>query len=180
MKTKKPILMNQGHTNEIYTPEYAINPLIPFLNKYKIIWDCAYGKGHLAKAFNKKGFKCIGREELDFLNDGEYSEEWNKSEIMITNPPYSIKDKFLEKAYSLGKPFAFLMPLTALEGIKRGDLYNKFGIQLIIPNRRIDFITPNGGKSAWFQVAWFCYKLNLPKDLMFIKLNKLQIKEKKE
>jgi len=82
----------------------------------------------------------------------------------------------LERAYELGKPFAFLMPLTALEGIKRGEMYKRYGLQLIIPNRRIDFITPNGGKSSWFQTAWFTWKLDLPKDIMFVEL----IKEAKE
>ena len=63
------------------------------------------------------------------------------------------------------------MPLTALEGKKRGELYRKYGIQLIIPNKRINFETPSGkGSGAWFQVAWFCWKLNLPKDLMFVEL----------
>lgn len=69
---------------------------------------------------------------------------------------------------------ALLMPLTALEGIRRGKLYKENGIQLIIPNRRINFIMPNKQGSSWFATAWFCYKLNLPKDLMFIELQKLQ------
>jgi hypothetical protein len=76
------------------------------------------------------------------------------------------------RAYNLNVPFAFLMPLTALEGKKRGELYRKFGIQLIIPNKRVNFITPSGkGSGAWFQVAWFCWKLNLPNQLNFVELN---------
>ena len=170
MKTKKPILMSQGHTDEIYTPKYALYPLIPFLKKGWIIRDCAWGKGHLAKNIAESGFNCVGNESKDFFNLKK--EDLWEEDILITNPPYSKKDEFLQKAYELDMPFAFLMPLTALEGIKRGKMYKENGIQLIIPNRRINFITPNGGKSAWFQVAWFCYKLNLPKDIMFIELNR--------
>jgi hypothetical protein len=158
METKKPKLMMNGHTDEIYTPEYALEPLLPYLKKKWLIWENAWGKGHLAKHLKKKGFKVSSKE----------------GDIIVTNPPYSKKEEFLEKAYKSGKPFAYLMPLTALEGIKRGELYKKYGIQLIIPNRRIDFIMPNKQGSSWFQVAWFCWKLNLPKDLMFVELTKLQ------
>lgn len=172
MKSKKPKLMEQGHTNEMYTPDYAIEPLIPFLKKEMVIWDCAFGEGHLARAFKEKGFKCIGKKEIDYLKEGQYVKEYLDMDIIVTNPPYSLKDEFLKKAFDLGDPFCFLLPLTALEGILRGSLYHANGIQLIIPNRRIDFITPNGGKSSWFQVAWFCYRMELPNDLNFIELNK--------
>lgn len=155
-KTKKPILMNQGHTDEIYTPEYALNPLLPFIKEEWLIWENAWGTGVLAQHLINKGFK-VSNEEGD---------------IIITNPPYSKKEEFLEKAYKSGKPFAYLLPLTALEGIKRGALYKKYGLQLIIPNRRINFIMPNKQGGSWFQTAWFTWGLNLPKDLMFVELNR--------
>jgi len=168
VRSKKPILMNQGHSDEMQTPKEAILPLLPFLKKEWVIWECAWGKGSLAKHLEKKGFKTIGKKEVDFLK----VTEMNNSDIIITNPPYSLKDSFLEKCYFFNKPFALLMPLTALEGKKRGELYRKYGIQLIIPNKRINFITPSGkGSGAWFQVAWFCWGLNLPRELNFVKLD---------
>ena len=168
MKTKKPILMNAGHSDEMQTPKEAIWSLLPYLNKSKRIWECAWGKGSLAKHLEEEGFKVFsgGTDFLMTKSSGDC--------IIVTNPPYSKKDEFLEKAYSLGHPFAFLLPLTALEGKKRGELYRKYGIQLIIPNKRVNFITPSGkGSGAWFQVAWFTWGLNLPKDLMFVDLNSL-------
>ena len=155
-----------GRTDEFFTPEYALNPLLPYLRKEWIIWECAWGKGTLAKHLKEKGFSVLN-EDVDFL-------DFNLNcDVLITNPPYSKKDEFLRRAFEIGKPFAFLMPLTALEGIKRGALFKKYGIQLIIPNRRINFITPSGkGSGAWFQTAWFCWKLNLPQDLMFVELNR--------
>lgn len=63
------------------------------------------------------------------------------------------------------------MPLTALEGKRRGALYKKHGIQLIIPNKRFNFETPSGkGSGSWFATAWFCGNMNLPKDLMFAQI----------
>ena len=61
-------------------------------------------------------------------------------------------------------PFAFLMPLTALEGIKRGKMYKENGIQLIFLQKRTDF---NGKGNQWFYSCWFTYGLNLPKELNY-------------
>lgn len=168
MTTKKPKLMMNGHTDEIYTPKYALNPLLPYLKDEWKIWECAWGKGAIASHLGFYGYKVVGCEENDFLKDDDLP----NFDVLVTNPPYSKKDKFLKRAYELNKPFAFLMPLTTLEGIKRGDLFKKYGLQLIIPNRRINFITPNKGSSSWFATAWFTWKLNLPKDIMFVELKR--------
>ena len=158
--------------DECYTPENAIYPLIDFLKKDWIIWDCAFGTGMLAEHFNKFSFNVVGIKDYNFLK--EDSDKIANFDIIITNPPYSVKDLFLERAFEIDKPFAFLLPLTTLEGIKRGKMFKDKNIQLIIPNRRFNFANPEGRKnksSCWFATAWFCYKLNLPEQLNFIELN---------
>jgi len=166
MKTKKLKIQMNGRPDEFQTPEHAVDILVPYLKRanIKIIWECAIGKGLLADALNKRGFFII-KIYGDFLKITPHDD----FDCIVTNPPYSKKDEFLEKAYQMGKPFAFLLPLTALEGKRRQKLYKKYGIQLIIPNKRINFITPSGkGSGAWFQTAWFCWKLNLPQQLNFV------------
>jgi hypothetical protein len=165
IQTKKPKLLMGGHTDEMYTPKYALNPLLPYLNRDWTIWECAYGNGALKKHLIDFGFKVVGQGEDFFSTDYD-------CDVIVTNPPYSKKYEFLERAYQIGKPFAFLMPLTALEGIKRGALYETYGIQLIIPNRRINFITPNKGKASWFATAWFTNGLDLERDLIFVTLDR--------
>ena len=151
--------------DECYTPESALYPLLPFFSNADIVWDCAFGSGRLAHHLNKFGIVVRGNKDIDFFKENI------KCDIMITNPPYSLKDKFLERAFELDKPFAFLLPLTTLEGMKRSKMFQKYEIQMIIPNRRINFEIPSGKKSAWFATAWFCYKMHLPKQLNFIELN---------
>lgn len=163
MEKKLKIQMN-GRSDEFGTPKEAIKVLLPYLKKDWIIWECAWGKGYLAKHLEELGFKVIGDVYDDFLENNP-----DEAQIIITNPPYSKKDKFLERCYEIGKPFALLLPLTSLEGKKRGELFGKYGIQLIIPNKRINFIIPSGkGSGVWFQTAWFCWKLNLPNQLNFV------------
>jgi hypothetical protein len=180
VNSKKLKIQMNGRSDEFFTPKYALKPLLPFLKKGKQIWECAWGSGALATHLKKEGFDVIGDEKINFLED-ESSWDLFLSQIgyLITNPPYSKKDEFLKRAYELGKPFAFLMPLTTLEGIKRGALFKKYGLQLIVPNRRINFITPNGGSSSWFATAWFTWGLNLPKDIMFVELNRGETNRKK-
>ena len=129
------IQMN-GRSDEFGTPKVAINCILPFIKKNWTIWECAWGKGTLAKHLEREEFNVIGTKEIDFLKIPMPLEEFD---CIITNPPYSKKEEFIKKCYEYGKPFALLMPLTALEGKKRGELYKKYGIQLIIPNKRINF-----------------------------------------
>lgn len=132
-----------------------------------MIWEPAEGKGNLTKALRKMGFKVIGSDILD----GRDFLKWQpkKWDVIVTNPPYSLRYEFIERAYELGKPWAMLMTLTTLEG-KRQRLFRKYGIQLLLFDKRINFETPSGrGSGAWFPVAWFCWKL-LPKDIIFTKV----------
>jgi len=169
---KKLKIQMSGRLDEFQTPIEALLPLLPYLNRIWVIWECAFGKGELAKHLKNFGFIVVGKSKENFLKTIK------KYDCIITNPPYSLKYEFLERCYKLRKPFALLMPLTALEGKKRGALYKKHGIQLIIPNKRINFKTPSGkGSGSWFQTAWFCWKLNLPKDLNFVELKKCQKKQ---
>ena len=173
-RTKKPKLMMHGHSDEMHTPKVALHPLLPFLKNNWRVWECAWGKGALAQYLSEDGFEVIGKPEVDFLAQVIS----NYYDCIVTNPPYSKKDEFLKRCYEMNKPFALLLPLTALEGRRRGVLYRKYGIQLIIPNKRINFVTPSGkGSGSWFQVAWFTWGLNLPKDLMFVDLEQFSKEE---
>jgi len=163
---KKYKNMKSRSSDEFGTPEIAINCLVPYLPESWAIWECAWGNGSLAKHLSKRGYNVVGNPDWDF-----FTFEPEHYSCIVTNPPYSLNDEFLERCYILDKPFALLMPLTALEGKKRGSLYNLYGIQLIIPNKRINFITPTGeGGGAWFQTAWFTWKFNLQRDLIFVNL----------
>ena len=171
MEKKKLKIQMNGRSDEFGTPMEAVEILLPYLKKKDIIWECAWGGGSLARHLKALGFNVVGNKDIDFIKNRITS----GFDCIITNPPYSKKEEFLQRCFEIGKPFALLMPLTALEGKKRGELYKKYGIQLIIPNKRFNFETPSGkGSGAWFQTAWFCWKLNLPKDLMFVDLKELR------
>jgi hypothetical protein len=89
--------------------------------------------------------------------------------MTITNPPYSLKDKFLARAFSLKKPFMFLLPTTSLEGLKRGKMFRENKIQLLVPDRRFNFKSEKSS-GAWFHTSWFTYGLGLKNDLYHISI----------
>ena len=121
----------------------------------------------MSKALRQQGYEVVGSDKLtghDFLF--WQPDQWD---CIVTNPPYSIKEKFLERCYKLGKPFALLMPLTALESQSRQKLYTKYGLQMILFPKRINFEVPKTkGSGAWFATAWYTFGLRLPRDLNFV------------
>ena len=146
---------NRG-TDNLATPAEALIPLLKYLPKN--IWECATGEGKLAGELERHGHRVF--RGYDFLNDTCTL----KDVAIVTNPPFSLKTKFLERAYELDIPFAFLLPITALEGARRQKLYRENGIDVIFLPKRIDF---TGKKAPWFAVAWFVHKLKVPNTLNF-------------
>jgi len=170
MPKQSGIPQKQGAPDEFQTPPKAIIPLLPHIPKEWVIWECACGKGNLVKAFSHQGYATYGTDIISG-HDFRTAALPMRFDCIVTNPPYSLKDEFVERCYWHDKPFALLMPLTALEGEPKQKLYKEHGIQLIIPNQRINFETPSGvDMGSWFTTAWFTWKLQLPRDLNFFDL----------
>jgi len=169
--TKRIKNMGTGHADDFQTPAYALKPLLPFLDKNWTIWECACGKGNLVNGLRDFGFVTFGTDitagfDFRMFEPVDY-------DCIITNPPFSIKQEFLERAYILGKPFAFLLPLTTFETPKRQSLFRRYGLEVIFFDKRINFETPSGkGSGSWFATAWFTNWLNIGREMTFVKLDK--------
>ena len=138
--------------DELYTPEEAIYPILKYLDKSKIYWECTdFGESNITKVLRENGFKVINtsKAELDFLKDDPLD-----CDVIITNPPYSIKDEFIKRCYELDKPFMLLLPITALEGKQRNKLYKEKGLEIIVLDKRINLMKHK--KNVWFNTSWFC------------------------
>lgn len=160
--------MKNEKNDELYTPDYAIEPLLKYLPKDKIIWECTdFGSSNITKLLKQHDYKVISthKDNFDFLTDIPNFD----FDIIITNLPYSLKNEFLKKCYEYDKPFCLLLPLTSLEGIERGKMFREKGIDVLVLDKRCDFM--DNKKSNWFNTSWFCYKV-LPKQLIFEELHK--------
>ena len=152
---------------DLYTPRCATELIIPYL--HGTIWECAAGEGHITVVMESHGMNVI-ESDIAFGTNFLTSDLPDVNiDFIVTNPPYKLKDKFLEHCYELSIPFALLLPLTALGGMKRNKLYRGFGLEILVPDKRINFIYPNSGKANWFHSAWFCHNV-LPEKLMFAQM----------
>lgn len=79
------------------------------------------------------------------------------------------KDEFIKKCYEWNKPFCLLLPITALEGKARGKLFKQNGIEVLVFDGRVEFLSNKKGN--WFNTSWFCHNV-LPEKLIFEELRK--------
>jgi hypothetical protein len=154
------MLSTDAKADECYTPANGVEPIMKYLDKSLTYYECASGRSSsIVDAMTNNGFNIIGSEDRDFLVDDIPA----NVDVIITNPPYSIKDDFISRCYELDMPFALLLPVSAIQGVRRGKMFLDNGIEVLVLNRRIGF---NNHKSCSFGVAWFCHKI-LPERLMF-------------
>ena len=168
-KTMPRLPLKTGSPDDFQTPVEALDILLPYLTGFSHIWECAAGKGNLAGSLKREGYEVTSTDkDWDFLSAKGNPAD---ADVIVTNPPYSIKNEFLERAYERCLPFAFLLPLSTLESKRRQRLFARYGIEIVLPAQRYHFETPTGrsGKSSssWFATAWFCHGIPMPRQLMF-------------
>ena len=161
--------------SDYYTPDYATEYVIPFLKEagFTTVWESCCGKGHMVRTLRENGFHVLSTdiwmgEEYDFY----HYEPSLPYDAIVTNPPFQGKTKVLERLFGLGKPFAVLLPLVALDSnpirqlLKQHD--GEWGI--LAPNKTINYITQDKSRKSrsFFFSAWFCYKVPTVKGLVFM------------
>lgn len=160
-----------SNTSDLYgTPQSAFDLLAPYLPESKTYWEPCRGYGAIEGFLRDRGLDVVGSD----ISSGQDALIWEptKWDIAVTNPPWSLKGEFLDRFYSLGKPFAMLLPCDLVNG-KRTALFKKYGVQLIVPSWRVRYLRFDGEKSVETSApntgsAWFCFGLGLPQDLIFV------------
>ena len=155
--------------DKINTPPEALDYIEKYLNKNLIYWEFCYGDGFLAKELEKRGFKVVGNKDIDSLK------EEVKCDFIITNVPFSNNKDFIERAIKLNKPFALLIRLEHLGGVRAFSLLKDLNFQIIIPKKRINYITPKmlrGEKvgGSQFHSIWITRGIKLPKQINYEEL----------
>lgn len=161
--------------NELFTPYYAVTPIIKYLPKTARIW-CPFDEQW--SAFYVRLKECGFNVTRSSITEGKdfFSYEPVKWDIIVSNPPFSLKDQVLKRLYELEKPFAVLLPLNALQGKRRFEYLSR-GVQLLTFDQRItyhdiDHMDTTVNKVP-FSTAYFCRDL-LPKDLIMEKLERYE------
>lgn len=160
-------------SDEMFSPYYAVEPILKYIPKDKKIWTPFDAEWSAFYQSFKRGGYTVVRSHID---DGQdfFLYEPDEYDVIVSNPPFSMKDKVLKRLYELNKPFAVLLPLNSLQGRTRYE-YFKQGIQLLSFDQRIGYHNKNSMdktvEGSPFATAYFCRGI-LPNDLIVERLNK--------
>jgi len=160
---------------EAYTPKYAVDMILPYISKDKVIWSPFSRNEHnFADYLRNKGYKVINThynpetgEGSDFLT---YKPDFH-FDIILDNPPFKGKAKYVEKAISYNKPFALFLPFNSFgdNGIPNLYMKNNLEPQMLIPDKRTEFDNQEK-RGISFKTIYICRDL-LPKQIIFTKLD---------
>lgn len=92
-------------------------------------------------------------------------------DIIISNPPFSIKDQVIKRLWELQKPYAMIMPVQVLQGQKRFPYMED--CQALVFDKRINFYTDPEKKEVQKGVAFgsiYLCRDFLMRDLTFQRL----------
>ncbi len=140
----------------VYTPDSVAKQIMSHLNPSGVCLDPCKGDGAFLKYMPEGSDYCEIREGKDFLT---YSRE---VDWVIGNPPYSIFESFLQKAFEISENVSYLVPVNKV--FQRQvimEMINKWGgVKSMIvygSGQQIDF--PFG-----FSVANFHFQKNYKGD----------------
>lgn len=155
--------------DDYMTPKYAWEDIKKYIPTDKVIWEAFYGDGKSGSQLKELGFNVV-HEPVDFFEN-------DLGDVVVSNPPFTKVPDVLKRLVELDKPFIMIMPCSTLTTQYFRKLFSKSEdrIQIIIPRRRIHFVKLINGKRPenWknacnFDCFYFCYKINLPNDMLWL------------
>ena len=158
-------------TDEWYTPKCLVETIVPYLTQFQKTW-CPFDRkeSNFVKVLKEHGFEVI----RSHLSDGKdfFTFEPEAYDVIVSNPPFSMRDKILTRLFSLGKPFAVVgNSVGAFDGKMRHRLFKEHGVELLVPSARTRFFSDYGRPEESqcrppFQSWFFCHKV-LPEKIVF-------------
>lgn len=168
---------NHSEQERVERDYYATSPLAVELllekeNFSPIVWENAVGGGHIADVLIKHGYKVKCSDIVDrgypnthILNFLQYQPMKELDLDIISNPPYSEAQSFVEKSIqcvATGHKVAMFLKLQFLEGKARRSLFNQHPPKIVYVSSGRLLCAPNGDfektKSSAVAYAWFVWE----------------------
>lgn len=165
----KQLMYSPGNNDECYTPDYAVEAILEFIPDGKIIW-CPFDteESEFVKQISKQNLVVYSHISTgqDFFN--YEPDNWD---IIISNPPFTNKRKYFERALSFKKPFALIMSNTWLNDSAPKQLFKDNDLQLLMFDKRMKFRSPDGrsNNKITFSSSYYCWNF-LPKQIIMKEL----------
>ena len=146
------------------TPNEAFELLIKNMRAIPSkIWMPFYNEGSAKMKMRKILSLNKNMAEVIHVNKDFFSYKPKSYDVIIDNPPFSIKESVLRRAKELGA-FALLLPFGTIDRTYFKELFHNTKFQVIIPNRRYEYI--GHGLDATknripFKSVWIVYNIPL-------------------
>lgn len=153
-----------GTYDNCYTPPYALAPLLPYFPKGARIWEPCAGADYLADALRLNGFNVVSTDVARNPSFDLFTMPTPPGvEMVITNPPYSIKPRVIAELLRRGLPWALLVPFETTASKAVRDLFPSLkAIEQMYLDGRVSFQMPSqgwAGDGAQFEVMWLSYRV---------------------
>lgn len=154
------LAIKHSNTDEWYTPAEAVELIVPYLKSReynKILCPFDKEQSQFVRVLMAHGFEVTyghietGQDFFDIDNLQDY-------DAIVSNPPFSKRQKILERLFDSGVPFAMIMNFNGLFDSKsRWVLFKDNRFELLIPLGRIHFFNENcENNSPNFQSIYVC------------------------
>jgi hypothetical protein len=143
--------------DEYETPPEAWNLITSFIPNEFLIWEPFYKSGMAANILIELGFN-VKHSKRDF-----FDRKTINCDLILTNPPYSIKKEVIEHLFTFKKPFAILVPLATISCQYFMNALKKYHMsyKMIVPNRRISYMKEGSRiRGAGFDTVWICVDMD--------------------
>ena len=166
--------------DEFYTPDYAIFPILKYIPNDKIIW-CPFDtkESNFVKLLEERGNKVIATHLASGRDFFEFEPPYY--DIILSNPPYSLKAKVFERLFNLKKPFAMLVGVVGLfESKFRFKMFKENRFEIMYMDKRVayfkDFSEQKPSLNPPFSSVYLCSQL-LPTQIVFEEIIKPKYKK---
>jgi len=165
------VLYSGGSNDECYTPDYAVKPILEYIPKDAIVW-CPFDKENSEFVIQ---ISKTNHVEYSHLDNGQdfFQYQPDNWDIMVSNPPFSNKKKFFQRALAFNKPFALIMTNTWLNDSTPKILFKDKDLQLLMFDKRMEFNQGDGrvADKITFSSSYYCWNF-LPKQIIMKELIK--------
>lgn len=155
--SKKP--KDKSRKGELFHTPMSLTRELLKVQTFQNVLEPANGKGAISKVLKKIGVKVTTGDIIqgnDFFN---MEGCWNGD--IVTNPPFSLWDRFVEKAKSLGPNricFIGRVNYFGTHGRNINGIWNNLKIVYVF-DRMVDYQTPYR-RDGLFHVGWFIWEKN--------------------
>lgn len=161
--------------DEYYTPPYAVKPILPYVPEGKVVW-CPFDTehSHFVRLIREQGNQVV----LSHLDDGKdfFFYEPDEYDLIVSNPPYSLKNEVFERLFAIGKPFAMLVGVVGIfESQRRFRMFRDNPFEIMYLNKRVAFYEDHNDQTPSlnppFSSVYICSNM-LPDRIMFKEIDK--------